>query len=70
MIFAFAHSNKEAGCAIMAIKKVGEKFQPCVIAIHDNFASVFGLELGQPGVLGSQCGGLVALVNVENEINK
>ena len=43
--------DKEARCAIFTIECIGKKLEPSVVAEHEKLSGVFGLELGQPGVL-------------------
>lgn len=64
------YRNKEARRSIVAVKGVWKQLQPCIIAIHDKFAIVLGLDLCQPRILGRELGRGVAFINIENEVHK
>lgn len=54
----------------MAIKGVWKQLQPCIVAIHDEFAIVPCLDLREPCILGRELGRGVTFVNIENKIYK
>lgn len=54
----------------MAVEKVWEKLQPCIVAIHEHLSRLFCLELSQPGILSGESRRLVTFINIEDEVYK
>jgi hypothetical protein len=64
------YCDEEARGPVVTVKRLGKQLEPRIIAVHEKLACVFGLELGQPGVLGGQCGRGVGFVKVEDKVDK
>lgn len=64
------YRNEKARGSIQAVKCAGKQLQPSVVSVHEQLAGILCLHLSQPGVLGRQSGRLVALIEVENDVEE